>query len=84
MDPLSSSEIIEYVARKHGKSKGQIIMRWHIDTGSVPVFMTQKRHRLAEYSQIFDFNLDQEEIERISSLNLNYKIFLESVGCPGF
>ena len=59
-------------------------MRWHIDTGCIPVFMTKKAKRVKENLDIFDFHLEKEEIDEISSLNENYKIFLESWGCLGF
>jgi len=84
IDKLSSSPIIAGIAEKHGRSKGQVIMRWHIDTGVVPVFMTTRSERLEEYKKIFDFHLDASDLSKISMLNENYKIFLESRGCPGF
>ncbi|MFV0590283.1 MAG: aldo/keto reductase family protein [Draconibacterium sp.] len=84
MEPLRSSKIINKIAQKYNKNIGQIIMRWHIDTDSVPVFMTSKEYRIKEYADIFNFRLEAAEIESISSLNCNHKIFLESVGCPGY
>jgi diketogulonate reductase-like aldo/keto reductase len=81
---LANSGTLLGIARRYQKTQGQIVMRWHIDTGTVPVFMTKKVERLREYSQIFDFHLEGEDIDAISSLNINHKIWLESKGCPGF
>jgi methylglyoxal/glyoxal reductase len=84
IDRIASSSVLVEISQKHSRSVGQVIMRWHIDTGVVPVFMTTKASRLEEYARVFEFQLDDADVERISALNRNYKIFLESWGCPGF
>lgn len=83
-EDLQKSTILNQIAKNHEKNLGQIILRWHIDTGVVPVFMSQKIARIKENADIHDFVLSDNEIEQISSLNKNYKIFLESNGCPGY
>ena len=60
------------------------MLRWHLDTGAVPVFTTKKPERIREYTDIFDFKLSQQEADAVSSLNENYKMYLESCICPGF
>ena len=84
IDKISTSAVITTLAEKYGRSAGQVIMRWHIDSKVVPVFMTKRKARLEEYLGIFNFRLDAHDVELISSLNENYKLFLESRGCPGF
>lgn len=81
---LQDSEILRHIASKYQKSIGQIVLRWHIDTGTIPVFMSKKPKRIEENLDIFNFRLTETEIQDISSLNQNYKIFLESWGCLGF
>lgn len=81
---LQNSPILEKLSQKYNKNVGQIILRWHIDTNVTPVFMTKKPSRICENTDIFDFSLTKDEINNILSLNQNYKIFLESWGCPGF
>lgn len=81
---ISESKAIQRIATKYKKSVGQIVMRWHIDTGCIPVFTSQKEERIKEYSDIFDFELLPDEIADISSHNVNYKMYLESIVCPGF
>ena len=81
---LSDSLIISDIAQKYNKNIGQVILRWHIDTGVVPVFTSTKEERVCQYSELFDFSLNEEDVKRISSLNENYKIYLESCFCPGF
>ncbi len=75
---------LRMIAERHGKDTGQIVLRWHIDTGAVPVFTSTKPERVASYSHIDEFCLSYDEIEQISSLNVNHKLYLESLVCPGF
>lgn len=81
---IQNSQILAEIADIHKKSIGQIILRWHIDSGTVPIFTSTKADRIREYSDIFDFALSEKEIASISSLNINYKMYLESWLCPGF
>ena len=81
---LRTNKKLKQISEKYGKNIGQVILRWHIDTGCIPVFMSRKPDRVKENLDIFDFSLTKEEIKIISSLNENYKLFLESWGCLGF
>ncbi len=80
---LRDSGILKKVSQKNGKSLGQTVLRWHIDTGVTPVFTSTKPQRVGEYAGIFDFKLSDEDICKISSLNIDYKMYLESMLCPG-
>ena len=81
---LRNSDVLQHIAGKYQKNIGQVILRWHIDTCAVPIFMSKNPKRVVDNLHIFDFELTDDEIKRISSLDKNYKIFLESWGCPGF
>lgn len=81
---IKNSTVLIELAKKYNKTEGQIILRWHIQRGTVPVFKSVKPNRLAENINIFDFNLTDEEVLQISALNQNYKYHLESASCPGF
>lgn len=79
---LKNSEILKGIADKYHKSIGQIILRWHIQQNDVmPVFKTYTP-RFAENIDIFDFQLTEDEMKLIFSLNQNYKYHVESVSCP--
>lgn len=81
---LSESLVIHDISKKYNKSVGQIILRWHIDTGVAPIFTSTKEQRICEYTKLFDFTLDEDDMASISALNINYKFYLESCLCPGF
>lgn len=80
---LTEAKTLQALSQKYNKSIGQIILRWHLDTGVIPVFMTKKSKRIFENSKIFDFSLSAQEVEAVNALNINYKIFVESICCPG-
>lgn len=80
---LLNSRLLKEISYKYNKSIGQVILRWHVDTNVIPVFMTKKEYRIKENTNIFDFSLSGQEIDAINRLNINYKIFVESVCCPG-
>ena len=84
MPEIRDSVVLKEISQKYNKSIAQIILRWHLDTNSIPVFSTKKVGRIQNNTDIFDFGLTKEEIDQIESLNSNYKIYLESWGCPGF
>lgn len=75
---------LKEIASKYNCNVGQVILRWHIDTGALPVFTSTKPARVEQYSYVDDFSLTKDEIEIISSLNCNHKLYLESLVCPGF
>ncbi len=81
---IIESSILQELSIKYKKSIGQIILRWHIDRGIMPIFMTHNPKRILENTAIRDFSIEKSDIERINSMNENYKIFLESNGCPGY
>lgn len=81
---IKENMALNNIARKHNKDIGQIVLRWHIDTGATPIFTSKNPTRIKRYSSIFDFSLTKEEINIISSANCNHKLYLESLVCPGF
>ena len=81
---LKNNVLLDEIAKKYNKNVGQIILRWHIDTGAIPIFTTKNAKRLEDYSNIGNFVLEDGDIEKITSLNINHKLYLESLVCPGF
>ena len=81
---IVESSLLKELSVKYSKSIGQIVLRWHLDRGVIPVFMTHNPKRIVENTAIRDFALDKEDVERINTMNENYKIFLESNGCPAY
>lgn len=56
------------IGRAHGKTPGQVTLRWLIQQGVIAIPRTAKESRAAENFYIFDFALTAEEMDRIHAL----------------
>ena len=74
---------LEPIAEKYGKTIPQVLLRWNIDRGSIPLPKPRNPKRLADNFNVFDFCLTREEIELINSLNYDNQMLVESKQCPG-
>ena len=61
--------MLKKIADKHGKSVAQIILRWDIQQEILVNVKSIKSERMIANRQIFDFALDQEDMEALNSLN---------------
>ncbi|TWG95469.1 diketogulonate reductase-like aldo/keto reductase [Mesorhizobium sp. J18] len=73
---LLEEQAIRTAAEQHGKTPGQIVLRWQVQQdGVVAIPRTSRKERLAENIGIFDFTLSEEEMSDISALrNANRRI----------
>nr|WP_211171230.1 aldo/keto reductase [Bacillus sp. DNRA2] len=66
---LLNEPVLHEIAQKYNKSIAQVILRWDLQNGVVTIPKSIKEHRIIENSQVFDFELTLEDMERISRLN---------------
>lgn len=57
------------IAAAVGKSPAQVVLRWHLQRGSVVIPRSVKPHRIEENFDLFDFELSPAQVEDISRLN---------------
>jgi 2,5-diketo-D-gluconate reductase A len=67
-DLLGSPELAS-IAAKHGKTPGQVVLRWHIELGLVAIPKSRNPSRMAENIDIFDFALDADDLVGIAALS---------------
>ncbi len=65
---IADDPVISDIARVHGKTNGQVTLRWLIQQGVIAIPRTQKTERAAENFDIWDFQLSNEEMGRIDAL----------------
>ncbi|MFC0628329.1 aldo/keto reductase [Kribbella deserti] len=57
------------IADAHGKTPGQVILRWHVELNVVPIPKSQDPRRLTQNLDVFDFELTEDEIAALSALD---------------
>lgn len=77
--PLMQGKLLEEpvlveIAAKLEKTVAQVILRWDLQNGVVTIPKSAKEFRIIQNSQIFDFELTEDDMERISSLNENRRV----------
>ncbi|MEO8686140.1 MAG: aldo/keto reductase [Devosia sp.] len=66
---LLGDTVIGEIARKHGKSPAQAILRWHLQEGLIVIPKSVTPQRIAENFAVFDFELDSDDLKRIAGLD---------------
>ena len=69
---LFANEILCGIAKKHQKSVAQIVLRWLVQRGIVPVVKSANPVRMKENLDIFDFTLSEDEMRQIVSLDTGH------------
>src|SRR5699024_8426299 len=65
---LLETRVVGTLAAKHGKSPAQIVLRWHIEMGHVVIPKSVTPQRIAANVQVFDFELDEQDIAALATL----------------
>lgn len=68
---ISESSIMKELVEKYHKNPAQIIYRWHLQNGVIPIVSTVSKNHLIENLDIFDFELSGDEMKKISLLDEN-------------
>jgi 2,5-diketo-D-gluconate reductase A len=63
------------IAETHGKSVGQVVLRWLVQRGVVSLAKSVRRERMEENINVFDFTLDDAEMARIATLETQASSF---------
>lgn len=66
---LFGNEVLAAVAARHGKTIGQVVLRWLIQRGVVAIPKTVRKERMAENFKVFDFQLDEQDLAQIAGLD---------------
>ena len=65
--------MLQKIAATHGKTVGQVILRWNVQRGVVVIPKSTHKERIEENIDIWDFTLTEEEMKRIASLDMGYE-----------
>lgn len=71
---LRNDEVILKLAEKYGRTASQIVLRWHIQRGVLIIPRSSKESRLRENMNIFDFQISQQDMDIINSLDIGRRM----------
>lgn len=71
---LLDNEVLVDIAKNYEKTTAQVILRWDLQHGIVTIPKSTNEKRILENANIFDFELSEEEMQRINALNQNLRI----------
>ena len=74
---LFSNELLRSIGRKHGKSIAQLVLRWLNQRGIVAIPKSVRKERMTENFAIFDFELDQDDLASIATLDQKTSSFFD-------
>ena len=72
-----TNETLAAIGKKYNKNNAQVSLRWHYQRGVVAIPRTSKKEHMIENLNVFDFVLDESDMEKIDSLDLNITQFPE-------
>ena len=70
---LLGDEVISEIAKAHGKSPAQVILRWNLQKGVVVIPGSSNPDHIQENTELFDFELTEDEMTQINALDRNEK-----------
>ncbi len=74
---IFQNEILTAIAQKYSKSTAQVILRWLTQRGVVAIPKSVRKERMAENFNIFDFELSNEDMISIQTLDTNASLFFD-------
>ncbi len=76
------NSVLATIAKKHTKSPAQIMLRWCVEAGTVPLPKSSTSERIAENIDIFDFKLDSSDLAELKALDENHRTCWDPTRVP--
>ncbi|MGW7354128.1 aldo/keto reductase [Streptomyces sp. NPDC054784] len=71
---LLSEPVLQELARKHGRTVAQVVLRWHLQLGNVVIPKSVTPSRIRENIDVFGFALDQADLDAVAALNRDARL----------
>jgi diketogulonate reductase-like aldo/keto reductase len=77
--PLAQGKVLDdpaitAIAEAHGKTPGQVVIRWHLQLGNVVIPKSVTPERIEQNFDVFDFHLSEDEMKSIDALDAGDRI----------
>uniref|UniRef100_A0A671MC70 Zgc:56622 n=1 Tax=Sinocyclocheilus anshuiensis TaxID=1608454 RepID=A0A671MC70_9TELE len=70
---LLQDPVVGEIGKKHKRTPAQVLLRYHVQRDIVVIPKSMKPHHILENTKIFDFTLDEEDMNALRSLNRGWK-----------
>ena len=72
---LLEEPLFAELAKKHGKTNAQVILRWHIQAGNIVIPGSKNPAHIKDNFDLFDFSLTEEEMAKIAALDKDTRYY---------
>ena len=73
---IFTNEILSKIGKKYNKSVAQVVLRWLIQRNIIAIPKSTRKDRIEENFNVFDFELNSEDMGKISELDKKESLFL--------
>lgn len=80
-DRLMRLPALRAIAKAHGKTPTQVVLRWHIQQDLIPIIRSQNAARQREDCDVFDFELTEDEMAIIDGFNIDSRLRYHPDNC---
>lgn len=80
-DRLVRLPLLKRLEKKYNKTFVQIILRWHVQNGVIPLVRSMSKEHQIENFSIFDFELSEDDVAAIDSININSRLRYDPDNC---
>ena len=80
-DRLVRLPLLKRLEKKYNKTFVQIILRWHVQNGVIPLVRSLNPEHQKENLNIFDFSLSQDDMAAIDAVNINSRLRYDPDNC---
>lgn len=80
-DLLLENDVVVDIAKVHGKSPAQVLIRWAMQRDTLPLCKSSNPERVKENREVFDFALSAEEMGRLDALDIGRRYNDPGVFC---
>lgn len=77
--PLAQGQVLDdpaitQIAETHGKTPGQVVIRWHLQLGNVVIPKSVTPVRIEQNFDVLDFHLSEDEMPAVEALDRGERI----------